>query len=51
MNHRKSWVVTRSASGVLPAVIALVVAYGVIGCSTAPRRTAAERAADGSLVG
>jgi len=36
----------RRLNGVLPAVVALVAACGVVACSTAPRRTEAERAAD-----
>jgi osmotically-inducible protein OsmY len=44
MNHRKSrW------NSVLPAMMALVIVYGVIACSTPPRRTQAERTADAAL--
>jgi osmotically-inducible protein OsmY len=39
----------RCSSSVLPAVMALVAAYSVIGCSTLPPRTESERAADAHI--
>ena len=43
-NYRRS-----CQNGVLPALMALVVAYGLAACSTTPRRTQAERAADAAI--
>ena len=39
----------RCRSDVLQAVVILVAAYGVAACSTAPRRTTAERLADAEI--
>jgi osmotically-inducible protein OsmY len=39
----------RCPSGVLSAVMVLLAAYGVVACSTTPRRTAAERVADADI--
>jgi osmotically-inducible protein OsmY len=39
----------RRANRVLPAIVALAAAYGVVACSTTPRRSAAERAADAEI--
>jgi osmotically-inducible protein OsmY len=44
MNHRKSRV-----NSALPAMLALVIVYGVIACSTPPRKTQAEQIADAAL--
>jgi osmotically-inducible protein OsmY len=39
----------RCPNGVLPAVGILLVAYGVVACSTTPPRTTAERVADADI--
>lgn len=44
MNHQRP-----CPSRVLPAVIALAVAFCVVACSTPPRRTEAERTADAAI--
>ena len=44
MNHRRSRV-----NSVLAALLPLVIVYGVVACSTPPRKTQAERIADAAL--
>ena len=49
MNHPKSCGRMRQRNRVLVALLVLVTAYGVVACSTQPRRSDAERAADAGI--
>jgi hypothetical protein len=50
-NNRRPGVLMRYSNSVLPAVVALLAAGAVVACSTTPRRSEAQRAADADIAG